>query len=109
MKTKLKLSILGLMLLIISCKSWIREQMCTSHTYCPTVPLILEYFGNYKPGNYWIYENQDGTKRDSIYVSEYSTKETKSIESSKKDQSDCIKYDKIEFYLNSKYFEDKKM
>jgi hypothetical protein len=29
-------------------------------------------FGVYKMGNYWVYENQDQTKRDSFYVSSYS-------------------------------------
>jgi hypothetical protein len=36
-----------------------------------TVPLTTEikaYFEFFKPGNYWIYENQDGTKRDSVTV-----------------------------------------
>lgn len=26
------------------------------------------YFGMYKMGNWWVYENQDGTKKDSIYL-----------------------------------------
>jgi hypothetical protein len=87
----------------ISC---IRERRCERHTQCPTAPLILDYFGNYKPGNYWIYENQDGTKRDSVYVTEYSVIEFKTIESATKEQSDCIKYPVYRFSLHSKYLYD---
>jgi hypothetical protein len=29
--------------------------------------LALLYFGMYKQGNWWTYENQDGTKKDSIH------------------------------------------
>jgi hypothetical protein len=90
----------------ISC---IRERRCERHTQCPTAPLITEYFGNYKPGNYWIYENQDGTKRDSIYVTDYLTDEVKSFESETKEQSDCIRYNNLEFYLNAQYFGKQKM
>jgi hypothetical protein len=34
-------------------------------------PVLVNYFGMYKTGSYWVYENQDKTKRDSIYVSSY--------------------------------------
>src|SRR5690606_30168763 len=33
--------------------------------------LMDEYFGNYKPGAYWIYLNRDSTKRDSIWVDNF--------------------------------------
>jgi hypothetical protein len=32
---------------------------------------INDYFGMYKNGNWWIYENASKTKRDSIFVTDY--------------------------------------
>lgn len=100
MKTKQYLSILCMMLLISSC---IRERECKAHKQCPIEPLMLEYFGNYKPGNYWIYENQDGTKRDSIWVSDYNTKQVK-IDMGNRDGSDCVEYTETRFKLFSRYW-----
>ncbi|MCC6186507.1 MAG: hypothetical protein IT256_05075 [Chitinophagaceae bacterium] len=91
-------------ILMLGNTSCIRERMCKNHTQCPTAPLILEYFGNYKPGNYWIFENQDGTKRDSIYVDNYSEYQYKSSESNTKEQDDCIEYFTSSFDIHSKYW-----
>lgn len=91
-------------ILMLGNTSCVRERMCKNHTQCPTAPLILEYFGNYKPGNYWIYENQDGTKRDSIYIDNYFANQYKSGESSTKDQSDCIEYYNATFDIHSQYW-----
>jgi hypothetical protein len=33
---------------------------------------LLSYFGVFKTGNYWVYENAAKTKKDSIYVTDYS-------------------------------------
>ena len=33
-------------------------------------PELYQYVGMYKPGNYWIYENNKG-QRDSVFVSDY--------------------------------------
>ena len=30
-----------------------------------------DYFGVYKPGNWWIYNNKSGSKKDSQYVADY--------------------------------------
>jgi len=35
---------------------------------CQPHPLYLKYFGMYQLGNYWIYETEDGSLRDSLYV-----------------------------------------
>ena len=101
MKNTLLLLSIVLMLGNTSC---IRERNCEKHTQCPTAPLITEYFGNYKPGNYWIYENQDGTKKDSIYVDNYSEYQYKSGESYTKEQDDCIEYFTSSFDLHSQYW-----
>jgi hypothetical protein len=34
-------------------------------------PVLTNHFGMYKTGSYWVYENQDKTKKDSVYVSAY--------------------------------------
>jgi hypothetical protein len=30
-----------------------------------------KYFGMFEPGNWWVYTNQDNTKKDSIYVTDF--------------------------------------
>ena len=85
------------MLLISSCKDC---KQC-NYTQYETAPVILEYFGNYKPGNYWIYENQDGTKRDSMWVSDY-------VEKNGGDELKCFQYPVREFVLNSNYLGTKR-
>ena len=92
MKTKQNLCIICMMLLISSCKDC---KQC-NYTQYETAPVILEYFGNYRPGNYWIYENQDGTKKDSIWVSDYSNRLMEN-------EFQCYKDRKIDFYINSQY------
>jgi hypothetical protein len=98
MKTKQHLSIICMMLLVSSCKDC---KQCKTYTQYETAPVILEYFGNYKPGNYWIYENQDGKKRDSMWVSDY-------VEGLGGDDFMCFKYAKIDFAINSSYLLDKR-
>ncbi len=54
---------------------------CKNPTYVPRAKLMEEYFGNYKPGAYWIYLNRDSTKRDSIWVDNFEVqKETDNTE-----------------------------
>ncbi|HEB62222.1 MAG TPA: hypothetical protein ENI82_03625 [Bacteroidetes bacterium] len=49
----------------------------TCHTKCrKPKPYILsvemeKYFGSYQEGNYWVYENEEKTKLDSFYISDY--------------------------------------
>jgi len=64
--------------------------------YHPLLPQMEKYFGVYKPGNYWIYYNQDSTKVDSVYVSDYS-------EGKVKDNNDCVEFDLVSFKLHSEY------
>lgn len=49
------------------------KERCNNPTYVPRAKLMEEYFGNYKPGAYWIYLNRDSTKRDSIWVDNFRT------------------------------------
>lgn len=37
-------------------------------------PQLNGYFGMFKKENYWVYENQDKSKRDSLYVTAYDRK-----------------------------------
>jgi len=55
-----------------------------------------KYFGVYKPGNYWIYYNQDSSKNDSIYISDYE-------ESQWSDMTICQKWDYRSYSINSEY------
>ena len=34
-------------------------------------PKVLDYFGMYKMGNWWIYENTTKTKKDSVFIGKY--------------------------------------
>lgn len=56
-----------------------------------------KYFGNYIAGTSWIYFNQNKTKRDSIYISEYQ----KHRKYDKLD--DCIEWDRSEMKIRSNY------
>ena len=57
-----------LVLVFFSCR-----KKCTegASTKLPLDAKLDGYFGVYKKGNYWVYENQDKTKKDSIYVTAY--------------------------------------
>jgi hypothetical protein len=61
-------------------------------------PSLVSHFGMYKTGSYWVYENQDKTKRDSIYVTSY-------LKDFNKDHINC-RYDeffKFTLKSNSKF------
>jgi hypothetical protein len=69
-----------------------------------------EYFGMYKPGNWWVYKTPDSTKTDSLYIGEYREKIEKAPSHlsggivSKK--IDCWEFTIREFNLYSKYIID---
>lgn len=44
---------------------------CKNRVLHPLDPQMEEYFSGYKPGSYWVYANQDTTKVDSVYISQY--------------------------------------
>ncbi len=67
----------------------------------PLLPQMERYFGNYKLDNYWIYLNQDSTKRDSIFVSNY-------YYSKDKNSILCIELEYKSFMLESQYLSAEK-
>lgn len=66
-------------------------------SYCKVPPTGEKYFKAYKNGSYWIYENQDYTKKDSVYVTDYETI------TKKRNKAECIKWDEVSFKLHSQY------
>lgn len=63
--------LLTLFLLNTSCRKKCSEE-ASKKSYLD--PQLNAYFGMFKKGNYWVYENQDKSKRDSIYVTSYDRK-----------------------------------
>ena len=59
-------------------------------------PYMHQYFGVFEEGNYFIYLNQDGTKRDSIYISDFS-------EEVSTNRSDCTHDSVRKGLINSEY------
>ena len=55
---------------LASCKAPCRKESDIKRNY---VNQDLKDFFIFNKGSYWVYENQDKTKRDSIYVSDYSS------------------------------------
>jgi hypothetical protein len=56
-------------ILSCSCYRQCKDKELMSYYYLPTME---NYFGVYKPGNWWIYENLSDTVIDCLYVSDYS-------------------------------------
>ncbi len=73
---------------------------CKDLTYYGYLPQMEKYFGMYVPDNWWVYYNQDSTKKDSIYVTDF--KET--IDTDTKDN--CIEYPTRDFILNTDFLVD---
>ncbi len=61
------------LMLIMSCDPGSEPIGCTDETRETFVmPTILEdYFGMYQEGNWWVYYNEDSTKMDSLFVTDY--------------------------------------
>jgi hypothetical protein len=54
------------------------------------------YFGAYKSGNWWVYQNQNGTKRDSIYPVYF-------LDTTIKNKTSCSAYEQRRFTLHNVY------
>ena len=65
-----KVSFTGLLLAALTFSAC---HQCQNFTRVEQAPIIKKYFGNYKPGAYWIYLNRDSTKRDSVWISDYTS------------------------------------
>ena len=50
------------------------------------------FFGKYIPGNWWVYQNQDSTKRDSVYLASF-------VDSLTKNETNCTVYALRKFNL----------
>ena len=60
------------------------------------LPPMENYFGMYKPGNWWLYKNQDSTKTDSIFLEEFT-------EELGRDKFECTTFPTRTFKLHSQY------
>ena len=65
--------LLHMIVLIMSCDPGSEPLGCTDETReIFVMPTILEdYFGMYQEGNWWVYYNEDSTKMDSLFVTDY--------------------------------------
>lgn len=54
------------------------------------------FFRSYKSGNWWVYQNINGTKRDSIYLTYY-------LDSTIKNRTSCLEYEQRKFTLHNLY------
>ena len=88
------LHVLPILLIVIVC-SCHREECEALSGKVLTAPMET-YFGAYKPGNSWIYHNQDSTKRDSIYLSQFA-------DSSLKNTVNCTVFEKRSFTLHNSF------
>jgi hypothetical protein len=70
---------------------------CKKTIHIERAALMTEYFGNYKPGAYWIYLNRDSTKRDSVWVDNFKVNKLFSMNS-------CLTADEVSFDFHSIYF-----
>lgn len=91
MKKFLGIGFLLTTLTLNSCKK------CKNPEHVPRAKLMEEYFGNYKPGAYWIYLNRDSTKRDSVWVDNYKTRQIRDM------QFNCRYAEEISFDIHNQY------
>jgi hypothetical protein len=92
MKTTYLLLFCVIVLLNSGCKK------CPTTTHYPFPAAAELYFGMYKQGNWWTYENQDGTKKDSIYFTQF-------LDNIAKDNTseDCVTWQHREGNMGSNY------
>jgi len=63
---ELKILLLFLIALNLQC-----GKRCEIYTSRPLTGVIEDYFGVYKGGNWWVYQNRLKTKKDSIFLENY--------------------------------------
>jgi len=91
MKKILILTAIIILTLFVSCRK------CKELQFCPKTETGERYFANYKEGTSWVYVNKDGTKKDSVFVTDY----TLSLEKNRTDG--CIEWERHEMKIFSKY------
>jgi hypothetical protein len=77
-------------------------EKCSSYNDYYVISETKPYFDVYKEGNWWVYQNQDSTKRDSIFITNYNDKLWDV------DREYCNRYEHREFILNSNYILEEK-
>lgn len=88
---------LWMLSLILPAATFVSCNKCKNPDFKEQAPLIDEYFGNYKPGAYWIFLNRDSTKRDSMWVDQYK------ISDISERQFSCVSGRETEFIVHSSY------
>ncbi len=73
------------------------DKKCKEVTYNGYLPEMNKYFGMYVPDNWWKYKNQDSTKIDSIYISDFVENPLGILITS------CTEFPMQNFTLNSNY------
>ena len=91
---KKPIHVLAILLIVIVC-SCHRDECKAFSGKVLTAPMET-YFGAYKPGNFWIYYNQDSLKRDSVYLSLF-------VDSAIKNTIDCTVFEKRTFTLHNSF------
>jgi hypothetical protein len=87
--------IVPILLLFLTC--YCNRDKCDEYSGRVLSGKIDTFFGPFKPGNWWVYQNQDSTRKDSVYVTSFR-------DSLLKDDVNCIVYGLRRFNLHSKYF-----
>jgi len=80
-----------LIFIIIICNSCGKPCGNENIVLCEAHPLYLKYFGPFKVGNHWIYETEDSSQRDSLFV------EIVSKAGSKLNEETCEQYSSFSF------------
>ena len=85
--------LIGYLLIFITSCNKCNDKDLTHYGYLPE---MNKYFGMYKQGNWWVYKNQDSTKTDSIYITNFK-------EEIYKDNNQCFDYPSRKFKLHSQF------
>lgn len=91
MTIKVYIAFFLLLTLGLSC-----NKKCKDATTVSIATEMEEFFGQFKPGNWWVYESQNSSKRDSIYVTEFSS-------ALNKDRTVCMSFEEKKFVLNHSF------
>ena len=64
-----RLTLIGLLISTVFCTTFCGKKCKDSNTVVSTLdPELVAYFGVFKQGSYWVYENADQSKKDSAYI-----------------------------------------
>jgi len=60
-----------LLIILLFLTSRCDREKCEAFSGSVLAGKMETYFGAYKAGNWWVYQNQNGTKKDSIYITAF--------------------------------------